>query len=137
MKEEYKNSLDKSAKKAKKAKDPKRRRELIRAHARKLGREENLPGKKFEALAQEWKMSTAHLSSITEISMHPAYQQVIGMGEKAVPFILREMAVSPNQWFWALKAISGDDPVPAEHRGRIKLMTEDWLAWGRAKGYFW
>ena len=91
--------------------------------------------KKFEILAQEWKSATAHLSSTTEISLHPAYQRIIGMGETAVPFILQEMSDSPDHWFWALKAITGDSPVPAEHRGRIELMTEDWLVWGKSKGY--
>lgn len=100
-----------------------------------FSRQISVPKTEFQILAQEWKTSTAHLSSITEISIHPAYQRIIGMGEKAVPFILQEMADTPYHWFWALKAITGEDPVPPEHRGRIKLMTEDWLAWGRGKGY--
>ncbi|MBI5057248.1 MAG: hypothetical protein HZB61_11610 [Nitrospirae bacterium] len=43
---------------------------------------------RFQILKLEWESETAHLSSITEISMHPAYQQIIGMGQVAVPFIL-------------------------------------------------
>lgn len=40
------------------------------------------PGRKIQILKQEWEAQTAHLSSITEIAMHPAYQQIIGMGRK-------------------------------------------------------
>jgi hypothetical protein len=108
---------------------------IIKDEAKKLPDVYRLLQKKFEFLTQEWKSATAHLSSITEISLHPAYQRIIGMGETAVPFILNEISDSPGHWFWALKAITADDPVPPEHSGRIDLMTEDWLAWGRAKGY--
>lgn len=100
-----------------------------------FSRQMSVPKIKFQFLTQEWKSATAHLSSTTEISLHPAYQRIIGMGETAVPFILQEMSDSPDHWFWALKAITGDSPVPAEHRGRIELMTEDWLVWGKSKGY--
>jgi hypothetical protein len=100
-----------------------------------FSRQMSFPKTKFLSLAQEWKSATAHLSSITDISLHPAYQRIIGMGEMAVPFILQEMSDRPDHWFWALKAITGDNPVLPEHQGRIKLMTKDWLIWGRRKGY--
>ena len=93
------------------------------------------PITKFLSLKKEWEDSTAHLSSITEIAMHPVYQQIIGMGPIAIPLILDEMSKNPNHWFWALKAISGENPVLPEHRGRIKQMTEDWLQWGKKQGY--
>ena len=55
--------------------------------------------------------ATAMFSSITEIAMHPAYQQIIGMGSIAIPFIMRELENRPAHWFWALKSITGEDPV--------------------------
>ena len=93
------------------------------------------PVARFLLLKKEWEDNTAHLSSITEIAMHPVYQQIIGMGPIAIPLILDEMSKNPNHWFWALKAISGEDPVLPEHRGRIKQMTEDWFQWGKKQGY--
>lgn len=90
---------------------------------------------RFFSLKKEWKNSTAHLSSVTEIAMHPAYQQIIGMGPVAIPLILEEMRKVAGHWFWALRAITGEDPVLLEHRGRVKLMTEDWLKWGKKQGY--
>ena len=91
---------------------------------------------KFNALKANWESETVHLSSITESAMHPAYQQIIGMGQVAVPFILSEMRKKPDHWFWALRSITGEDPVLPEHRGRLKQMTKDWLKWGREQGYF-
>lgn len=90
---------------------------------------------KFLTLKARWEAETAILSSITEIVMHPAYQQVIGMGPIAIPLILSEMKEKPGHWFWALKSITGEDPVLPEQRGRIKEMTEAWLHWGKDQGY--
>jgi len=90
---------------------------------------------KFLTLKADWEIETAHLSSITEIAMHPAYQQIIGMGRVSIPLILSEMKKKPGHWFWALKSITGEDPVLPAQRGRIKAMTEAWLRWGKAQGY--
>ncbi len=67
--------------------------------------------------------------------MHPAYQRIIGMGETAIPLILEEMRCCPSQWTWALRAITGADPVPKESRGKLKEMTAAWVEWGIEKGY--
>jgi hypothetical protein len=67
--------------------------------------------------------------------MHPAYQQIIGMGERVVPVLLRELERRPNHWFWALKAITRQDPVPDEARGDFDAMVGAWLRWGRTQGY--
>jgi len=93
------------------------------------------PPIRFFNLKGQWEKETAMLSSITEIAMHPAYQQIIGMGPSAIPLILNEMQITPGLWFWALKSISGEDPVSKEHIGNVKEMTEDWLTWGRRHVY--
>jgi hypothetical protein len=90
---------------------------------------------RFSMLKAEWEADTAHLSSITEIAMHPAYQQIIGMGPIAIPLILSEMKKKPDHWFWALKSITGEDPVLQENRGQILQMTKAWLRWGIEQGY--
>ncbi len=90
---------------------------------------------KFNTLKTEWENSTAPLSSITEIVLHPAYRQIIGMGAVVIPFILAELKLKPAHWFWALKAVTGEDPVLPEQRGRMNEMTEAWLRWGRKQGY--
>lgn len=86
------------------------------------------------SLANQWRTDTRWLSSTTEIAMHPAYQEIIGMGSDALPMILEELRADSDQWFWALKAISGVDPVPPRDRGIVKQMKGAWLEWGNAKG---
>jgi len=49
------------------------------------------PVTRFITLKTNWESETAALSSITEIVMHPAYQQIIGMGPVAIPLILSEL----------------------------------------------
>jgi hypothetical protein len=60
-----------------------------------------------------------------------AYREIIAMGEPAIKLILAELESRPAPWFDALKALTGEDPVPPEARGNVGAMTEIWLAWGR------
>lgn len=93
------------------------------------------PETRFLGLKTQWETDTAILSSATEIALHPAYQKIIGMGHTAIRLILVEMKKRPGHWFWALKSITGEDPVLPEQRGRIKEMTQAWLHWGKEHGY--
>src|SRR5262245_45111713 len=88
----------------------------------------------FDRLAREWRAEARFLSSTTDLALLPSYQQIIGLGAAAVPHILAELQREPAQWFWALRAITRTDPVPAAERGDVAAMTERWLAWGRREG---
>jgi hypothetical protein len=57
------------------------------------------------------------------------------MGPAAVPLILRELERQPDHWFWALTAITGEDPVRPEDAGNIERMAQAWLALGQEQGY--
>jgi hypothetical protein len=85
---------------------------------------------RFRHLAAWWKHDTQFQSSPTRIAMHPAYQRIIGIGSDVLPLILRDLETTQAPWFWALQAITGDDPVPADDRGYIDRMTRAWLRWG-------
>ncbi len=89
---------------------------------------------RFNRLSQTWRNECKHLSSVKEMVMHPAYQQIIGMGSAALPPILKDLERSPDHWFWALRSITEKDPVSPAHRGNVTEMTKDWLEWGRRSG---
>jgi hypothetical protein len=91
--------------------------------------------RQFADLAQEWRDATVFNSSATAMAMHPAYQQIIGMGDAALPMIFQELRREPDHWFWALKAITGEDPVAESDRGQIDKMTTAWLNWADQHGY--
>jgi hypothetical protein len=88
---------------------------------------------KFRRLADQWLRETAHISSIKKACMHPAYQRIIGMGPAVVPYLLRELERNPDHWFWALNAITEEDPARAEDS--LDGAKRAWLQWGREKGY--
>lgn len=92
-------------------------------------------GERFRRLAAAWRENRGPTSSLTEMATQPEYQHIIGMGRDAVPFLLQELQKQPDHWFWALVAITGEDPVPPEHKGRLSEMTKDWLRWGKEHGY--
>jgi hypothetical protein len=89
--------------------------------------------RKFSELSERWRRETALVSNVERIVLHPAYQRIIGMGREAVPLILQEISTRPGHWFWALNAITGEDPV---HEGAtFREAIDAWLNWGRANGY--
>src|SRR5262245_18496386 len=89
----------------------------------------------FARLAREWEEATRYMSSVTEVVTHPAYQRIIGLGPSALPLIFHELSRNPDHRFWALKAISGEDPVPPSERGNLGKMKEAWLQWGIERGF--
>jgi hypothetical protein len=89
----------------------------------------------FRELADTWRDDTRFLSSVPDRVMHPAYQRIIGLGPAVVPLLLHHLERQPTHWFWALKAITGEDPVAREDAGAIQKMADAWLEWGRQRGY--
>lgn len=104
-------------------------------HLRLTSTDQETTAARFKPLFERWHRDTAHLSADEDIAMHPAYQQIIGLGEKALTLILTELQTKLGHWFWALTAITGENPVPENERGSLRLMREHWLQWGRSKGY--
>src|SRR5688572_12617976 len=90
---------------------------------------------KFNLLAERWKRDTEAAPTILEVVTHPAYQQIIGLGARALPLIFKSLANDHEHWYWALKAITGEDPVPKKNRGQLEEMRKAWLAWAAAQGY--
>jgi hypothetical protein len=88
---------------------------------------------KFNRLALQWARETRHVSSVTKLSLHPAYQQIIGMGPAAVPLILQRLMNSGGHWLWALNAITGEDPPPTD--ATFDEAVQAWLTWGRERGH--
>jgi hypothetical protein len=74
---------------------------------------------------------------MVKLVMHPAYQKIIGMGPGVVPLLLRELENDLDVWFWALRAITEENPVPKEARGDGAAMARSWLDWARRRGIAW
>ena len=92
---------------------------------------------RFHNLVAEWKAARGHVSSINAWARLPAYQAIIALGPEVIPLLLKELESSPDHWFWALKELTGENPVTPDSRGNISEMAKCWLAWGKNKGYQW
>jgi len=93
----------------------------------------------FQQLATKWRLERGSSSSITDLVLSPSYQAIIGMGSKAVPFILAELEAEgehPDHWFWALQSLTRIDPVNEEDEGDLRKMARAWLHWARGR-YVW
>jgi hypothetical protein len=89
----------------------------------------------FGQLVSRWKADTTFLSSDTDIVLHPAYQRIMGMGERVLPLIFQNLRDEGGNWFWALRHITGENPVSSGDIGKSKRMKEAWLTWGRERHY--
>jgi len=88
----------------------------------------------FANLVKVWKKATLHNSFIRQKIVHPAYLRIVGMGEKAIPFILQELTERPSaSWFPALEAISGNNA--AQSAKSIDEAVQSWLNWGSQESY--
>lgn len=94
---------------------------------------------RFRLLAEKWRKERGITSSATKMAICPSYQRIIGMGERVVPLILRQMqdeGDDPDHWFWALEMITDADPIPVEAYGDTVRMAEAWFSWAEGK-YAW
>ena len=93
---------------------------------------------RFQRLKKQWKDETGHWSMMSCIVSNPAYQEIIEMGNDALPFIFEELERDPDWWFHALHMITKTIPSREgieedEWLGVVKLdlekLTEVWLKW--------
>src|SRR5579871_2236602 len=85
----------------------------------------------FAELAARWRADAGSLSSPAEVVAHPAYREIVAMGEPAIRLILAELEARPGRWSEALEALTGEDPVPPGARGDLGATAAAWLEWGR------
>ena len=90
---------------------------------------------RFRQLADQWEEETVFLSNSDRAAAHPAHQEIVTMGEPAVPLILERMRSRGGHWFHALRAITNANPVQPAERGNVEAMKASWLEWGARSGY--
>ncbi len=88
--------------------------------------------RQFLELAAEWRTRTGLESNIQRKVLDRAYQRIIGLGPQVVPYILDDLARSPDHWFWALTALVSQDMAAGEVS--VRSAAQAWLAWGRDIG---
>src|SRR5205823_2824567 len=84
---------------------------LLRIVSRELAANRSEERKKyltlrFHHLAIQWENDTRHVSSIHDMTSHPAYQKIIGLGWDIVPQLLMDLQANKRFWFPALYEIT-------------------------------
>ena len=99
----------------------------------------------FNELADKLERQAGYFSFTGQMANHLAHHQIVGMGEEAIPLILRRIEKQGGLWYRALESITGI-PSPAgitilEAEGgytvNVKEVNAAWLLWGREQGYQW
>jgi hypothetical protein len=79
-----------------------------------------------------WREQTAYMSSSTQITGHPAYQELAALGSDGLPFLFRDLELTGDGHLSkALSTITGAHPIPADDRGNIRKAADAWLRWAR------
>ncbi len=101
----------------------------------------------FQILKTLWNNDYTYsmYSSSNEMKL-PAYNALIGLGTghfkdkflwHAFEEIFKEKAANYLQWWHEmLEKVSETNPIPQEHSGNLKEITDDWLRWAEANGYY-
>jgi hypothetical protein len=90
----------------------------------------------FKILSEKWKNESKYISLVKKSFKLESYQEIIKMGEKVIPFLLKELSETNKYWFEALREITKQNPVKPANYNDFKKMTDDWLGWGRENGYY-
>jgi hypothetical protein len=89
-------------------------------------------------LLRRWREETAYVSSSTQLTGHPAYQELMALGAAALPFLFRDLEqTGDGHLSKALTTITGAHPVPVEDRGNVRKVVEAWLRWAKENGCQW
>lgn len=87
----------------------------------------------FNRLAERWKQNSKIYSLAYLVWNDKNYLKILGMGEKALPFILKDLEKTRSHWAHALRQITGENPVKKEDEGDWGKMTTSWLDWAKNK----
>lgn len=82
---------------------------------------------RFERDAAEWEDETLYMSTVIDMVTVPSYQRIIGLGPAVVPLIIERLREEPEHWFWALRAIVGEDK--ASGATSVLEAAHRWIEW--------
>jgi hypothetical protein len=83
-----------------------------------------------ELLRDLWLSQTANDSSMARIYSHPAFRQIVGLGEAALPFMYRHLVDEPELWTVGLTMVTGADPAADAQSPEEAIRA--WRAWREA-----
>lgn len=89
---------------------------------------------KFDFHYENWLSETGLLSDVSKIINHEDFQQILSMGNTAIPFILRKIKNEPSPLVWALNILTRQNISKGE-RISISEAASKWYRWGIRNNY--
>ena len=95
----------------------------------------------FYRESEKWNRETAHLSSPSQMRMHPSYKAIHALTKDSeykrpiICLMLRDQQDNRVFWFEDLCELTGTNPVKKEDAGRIEKMIRAWTQWGKQEDY--
>lgn len=83
-------------------------------------------GYKFKHFKNEWIKQTRYHSNPELVYSNENYKEIINLGDKVVPFLIKDLDENDGDWLFALSSILNIDPVNEENRGNWNKMKKDW-----------
>lgn len=111
------------------------KRPRIRLVGITVGEDDPDAAAKVEKLVGQWIEERPRGGNVHRITETPAYRSIIEMGERALRPLLMRLRRKPEHLFHALHEITEENPIPASAEGKIKLMADAWVQWGKSRGY--
>ena len=91
-------------------------------------------GKTFESLKNEWVRRTMFVNSMSDINDSEPLKKIIALGAPVIPLILADLKSDPKHWFFALRKLTGANPIKVSEAGNLSKMRAAWLNWASKKG---
>ena len=91
--------------------------------------------REFRRLAEKWEEETSGYAFRSRAVQHVEHQQIVDMGERVIPWMLDDVAAGQGDWFYALRLLTGANPIKEEERGYVPKMRAAWLKWERQHGW--
>ena len=83
----------------------------------------------FDMWRNQWLDETKYNSNISSSMQHPLYSKILSLGDIIVPFLIMDLRENKTHWFYALTALTGENPILKEHSGQVDNMIADWVKW--------
>ena len=81
---------------------------------------------KFNSLLNAWKVNTWFESNSNNIIRDENFQEIINLGEQAIPLIIKEIDEEPSQLVWALNIITGMH-IKSPYRMNLTESCKKWV----------
>lgn len=82
---------------------------------------------KFNKYKTDWIKQTCYHSNPEIVYNNENYKNIISLGNKVIPFLIKDLNENNGDWIFALSSILGVDPVKDSSKGNWINMKKDWL----------